>query len=1234
MRQFYYTLIVFIASVFLWILFVIPGSKKHELNINNVKKVQSLIYKNELNALNDITLVKDFLNESKNEKPEFAGLKTLNANAYKEILCFYNDSLVFYTGNRVAVSSIDELPDSTKLLMILKNGYYQVAFDTLGPYKIYCFNLIKYNYEHPNKYLVNEFHPDIHLSPEIEIGLIPSKYSVFSINGDLLFSLKESNKPPSSMPFLYMAFLFYLISFIASLRLVEQLYELFRNKTENWKSLIFLAFIVDMLIVRAAYYFIRVPEVFFKSPIFSSDILSHSSILPNLADTLLSAVLIAYISLKLLLFVLKHRKPIIIPHYIRILLACCFSLLINILIVFFNHNIGQLVFNVKLNISLNNLFDLSFTSFLVIFIITTFFVSNTMIIAACIKFMVRFSKPGFLFICFLCSQFVVLYLFTNVFHVFIINVALTISWGLIALLLASLFFYRSANFGIGSASAIIVFMAAITTFSLNIFNQKKEKESREVFLKLLSQKGDPLIELSYYNVLDQLKSDQEFHNIINSNVLSDDYFLNAENYITNAFKKQLNGQYDVIVTVCQPGKLLNILPENYLINCNKYFSLIIMQRGLATSCEGLFFIDEHTLDKRFIGKPKFETKDSVSFFIELYSKFVPDGLGYPELLVGRGTNLSSFLLKYSYAKYLNGQLVYKFGNYLYSYNLNNYDNNGQIPLAFNRNDYTHYFYSFSNNESIILSVPSVALVNIISPFSYLLILYVFYCFVLLLLAGNLKLSFYSINLRRRLQYSIIGVLVASFLLLGSVSVIYIIILNNKKTENILKEKSNSVLIELEHKLSDYYEISNEMHDYVYEILNKFSTVFFSDINLFSTSGGLIASSRPQIFEEGLISERINKAAFNNLIDEKKLLHIQKERIGYYEYLSAYLPLKNIDNRVIAYLNLPYFAKQEELKDEISIFVTTFINVFILVFVFALLLTILISKYITRPLQLIKEKMSSLKLDQANEKIEWKKEDEIGSLVKEYNRMLDELSESAEILAKTEREYAWREMARQVAHEIKNPLTPMKLSIQHLLRTKDVSSDDWNLRLERTAKMLIEQIDNLSSIAGDFSNFARMPAPVNEKIDLASIINSSLNLYNDIDNVKIDFIYQTERTYSIYADKQLLIRAFNNIIENAIHAGADNIPIEIVVQISELEDVYLVSFTDYGVGIHPENAKHIFSPSFTTKTSGMGLGLAIVKSIINEANAKIYFKSEAGKGTTFYIEFPKCNKEFFNSRQPS
>ncbi|MBE9481272.1 MAG: GHKL domain-containing protein, partial [Bacteroidetes bacterium] len=675
-------------------------------------------------------------------------------------------------------------------------------------------------------------------------------------------------------------------------------------------------------------------------------------------------------------------------------------------------------------------------------------------------------------------------------------------------------------------------------------------------------------------------------------------------------------------------KILNVQPENYLINCKDYFNDIIDDFGKLTTTDNLYFLDINSEESNYIvsyffaGNQNFNI-DSVFLFIELSSKFIPEGLGYPELLIDKEANINPNLSNYSYAKYKNDELIYKFGNYYYSLKLSNYHNKyDSIPQSFIRNGFNHTHYKIDSSTDLILSNKSETFLDIIAPFSYLLIFYSIYLFIFLAII-YLPFNRYRIelNFRNRLQFSIVSIILFSFIIIGFSTLLYIIKLNNDKNHTILSEKAHSILIELEHKLADEESLTPDMHEYLSKLLNKFSLVFFSDINLYDLNGNLIASSRPKIFDEGLVSDKINTIAFRHLVINKKLLFIQNEKIGNHDYLSAYVPFLNEQNKLIAYLNLPYFAKQTELKNEISTFLTAFINIYVLLFAIAIFIAIVISRYITKPLKLLENKISKLQLGKLNEKIEWIRKDEIGSLVIEYNRMIDELANSAELLAKSERESAWREMAKQVAHEIKNPLTPMKLSVQYLKKAWDEKVSDWEQRLNRFSQTIIEQIDSLSTIASEFSDFAKMPQTKNEKIELSKIIRSSINLFKDVKFVDINFEAGKDKKYFVFADEKQILRVFNNLIKNSIQAISSTDGGKIDISINPENEFYIIKITDNGSGIPKEQADKIFFPSFTTKSGGMGLGLAIVKSIVINAGGKIWFESQEGKGTTFKIKLP-------------
>ena len=329
---------------------------------------------------------------------------------------------------------------------------------------------------------------------------------------------------------------------------------------------------------------------------------------------------------------------------------------------------------------------------------------------------------------------------------------------------------------------------------------------------------------------------------------------------------------------------------------------------------------------------------------------------------------------------------------------------------------------------------------------------------------------------------------------------------------------------------------------------------------------------------------------------------------------------------LAYLNLPYFTREDELKQGISTFVVAFINLYLILFLASVIVAVILSNKITLPLSLIREKLKGIQLGKKNEQINYEAEDEVGALVKEYNHKVDELAESAELLARSERESAWREMAKQVAHEIKNPLTPMKLNIQYLQRAKAEGREHYDDFFERVTKNLIEQIDTLSGIATEFSNFAQIPKAKNEVFDLLEVLRKVCDLFEPNQNLHFSFELNNLKEVLIFADKEQLSRAFLNLMKNSIQAIPSDQNGEIRITVIKDESVALIAVSDNGSGISEEAIGHMFEPNFTTKTSGMGLGLSIVKNIVTNFGGKIWYETEIEKGTTFYIEIPVFKKE--------
>jgi nitrogen fixation/metabolism regulation signal transduction histidine kinase len=287
----------------------------------------------------------------------------------------------------------------------------------------------------------------------------------------------------------------------------------------------------------------------------------------------------------------------------------------------------------------------------------------------------------------------------------------------------------------------------------------------------------------------------------------------------------------------------------------------------------------------------------------------------------------------------------------------------------------------------------------------------------------------------------------------------------------------------------------------------------------------------------------------------------------------------------------------------------------------MVLSVLISEQIISPLIILQSKIQKLELGKKYEKIEYQRKDEIGQLVDEYNKMVDKLDESIILLSKAERENAWRDMAKQIAHEIKNPLTPMKLSIQFLLRSWHNQDQDFDIRLKDLSVTLIEQIETLRRIAEDFSDFAKMPKPIEDVIVINDIIEQVVKLHENTEGVDIHTNFNNHKNIRIFADSKQITRVFINLIKNAIQAIPNGVKGKIVIDLDVYGDKTHIKVIDNGSGISEEAKVKLFVPSFTTKSSGMGLGLSMVKNIIDNARGNISFKSEIGKGTTFHLEFP-------------
>jgi two-component system, NtrC family, nitrogen regulation sensor histidine kinase NtrY len=489
-------------------------------------------------------------------------------------------------------------------------------------------------------------------------------------------------------------------------------------------------------------------------------------------------------------------------------------------------------------------------------------------------------------------------------------------------------------------------------------------------------------------------------------------------------------------------------------------------------------------------------------------------------------------------------------------------------------------------------------------------------------------TYWQMNIRSQIHTTIIFISLFSFVVIGVATIIFFINRYARNNQDRLNKSMQSMASEVQSKLSIggdndevgqlYSQVSkSELQREVEEIAQVHAT----DINIYDLEGNLEVSSNLFVYNKGILSKKMHPMAYYNLHQLNTIQYTNpSEQIGGISYTSVYSPLRDGHGNAYAYLNIPSFTTQDELKDEISNFLVTIINLNAFIFLIAGTIALFLTNRITSSFLLISKKMQEVNLGKTNEEIEWMRNDEIGGLVKEYNKMVKKLEESAAALAKSEREGAWREMARQVAHEIKNPLTPMKLSIQYLQKAIDNNSANVKEMASSVAKTLVEQIDHLSKIASDFSQFANIGNPKKEVFDLHELLYSLTSLYETTENLLFKWVPVHQRIM-VYADKTQLNRLFTNLLQNAMEACDNNSRRVISVSEEYREDSIIVKVADNGEGIPMEMQSKIFIPNFTTKSSGTGLGLAMSKTIVEQVKGKIWFETVEGEGTTFYVELP-------------
>jgi two-component system, NtrC family, nitrogen regulation sensor histidine kinase NtrY len=783
----------------------------------------------------------------------------------------------------------------------------------------------------------------------------------------------------------------------------------------------------------------------------------------------------------------------------------------------------------------------------------------------------------------------------------------------------------------------LVFFCASVCVLFNHENNKKEMLDRKVLAQNLANRSNPASENLLSIALSRFDNGFLYRNF--PLLMSDSNGLAfKKNLINDNFIGYLNEYATRIFTYDSTEKGYNN-PDS--TSYQTFNALALNQGTPIRSVPDLYFRDqEQEFDKvTYIFNKRVEDTAgrTVGYFVvEAFpTSFKASGENMsPELFKQRNDYIIEKANDYVSAVYNKFELRRRFIDYDFPVQISAADIPIQEDTIRYRNGYEELWYKLSKDLVVVIGKKNNMVLTTITLFAYLffsfLAVWLLVQFFEMLFAGNISRQWlrrlFQMSIRNQVQAIVLFASLLSFLVI-LIAIISLFTSRFEKNNRQRLSRTMSILLaDVQNKVRDnsifddvvkVYDAGN--NERLSEVVTKMAEIHNIDFSVYNLAGSLTVTSQPFVRSKGIVSDKIDPRAFYQLSTRQSAQYVQQEHIGAFSFLSMYVPIRDEKGQPYGYLNIPYYSSRSDLKQEISNFVVTIINLNAFIFLVAGLIAWLVTNRITSSFSLISTKMKEVNLG-SNEVITWHRNDEIGGLVNEYNKMVKKLEESAVVLAKSERESAWREMARQVAHEIKNPLTPMKLSIQYL--QKSIAGGTGNVQdlTASVTRTLVEQIDHLSNIASDFSQFANIIHSKNERVHLYSLLQSLQSLFSSEEGVTIN-LENTAAGAEVISDKTHINRLFTNLIQNALQAYEAEGPRRVDINVQQLNGFVMVAIQDFGPGISEKLRHKIFTPNFTTKTSGTGLGLAISKGIAEQAGGDITFETEPGRGTTFFVTLP-------------
>jgi len=1048
--------------------------------------------------------------------------------------------------------------------MSLGSAWYVVKKYTKGNMKLVAALLIQTDYPTENNVLKSEINP--HFSLRRQLSIVPvtydESYVVHGKDGGVLFSVLKNlpnDSGQSGAILRWFAMLLAIIALFSNLQINRGVKEFF--------------FVFGGLVVIRFLAIYQSSQSQSEFELFSPNLYADFGIFNSLADLLITNILIFLLILALFM-VRKSLALIFLRSQIkkRRLLTAVFLMIPILLIPYIQISLKSVIINSNIVLELYKIDEISIYSILV------------------------YVSYGLLFL------------------------ALLFSFQLIRPIQI-----KRRKYSFLKTKSLYIYIAAISLYTLvtvSINGYKKELDRNKVWTTKMSIERDLNLELQLKDMESSIAKDPILNLLVNIE--------GGEGYVSDrlneAYFGSISQRYDIRRTKCTKGQLLDREDDSPLVDCELFFDNERINYGIPlVDGSRFFFLNNYNGRVSYLGiftYPGFGNGD-IRLYIELDSKFMKETIGYPAALLNH-VQIDNFYIpsSYSYGKYLNNRLVTYSGGYNYPIVA---QSDTLIGYYVTRKDgYIHFTNKVSPENMMVISRPERNVFPYFVTFSYI------YLFFSLLFFGILRFRngrlFYQLpkkSFRWKITTLIVASLVVALVSMGAGSIWFSVNYFNENNRSQMESKMNSV----ESALSFYVKNIQRYNDTRFNktdllnAMNRLSNNTQIDINVYGSDGLLIRTTQQEVYDRFLIGKRMNPEAYKQIVHNNKKQFVNKENIARLSYNSLYAPLYNQDGVLIAIANIPFFSKQSGMKSDASSIIAAIINIYLLLLLAAIFGGLALSNSLSKPLAEISKKMELLDISRKPEHINYTNKDELGILVAAYNKMVDDLEESTRILAQGEREQAWREMARQIAHEIKNPLTPMRLSIQHLMRLKSQGIEDWPNRFDALAGTLIEQIDILSEAAGEFSSFSRFYSEDLAKVEINNLIREQIVLFNTRDNITISYESDSREAYTM-ARKTQLSRVFVNLLSNAVQAVENQSKGRICVSLKVVGNYYEVSFEDDGPGVADNLTHKLFKPNFTTKTGGTGLGLAICRSIMEQSQGEInYYISEKLGGACFSLKLP-------------